>query len=45
MQSPDSTFSAFKVGDEPPIRLRPLLLLAIILTLAAASAGLLIGGA
>ena len=43
MQFPDSTFAALNIADEP-LRVGRLLLLAIVLTLAAVSAGLLVAG-
>lgn len=44
MQFPDSTFAALNIGTDEPLRLGRLLALAIVLTLAAVSAGLLVGG-
>ena len=44
MQFPDSTFAALKIGTDEPLRFGRLLVLAIVLTLAAVSAGLLVGG-
>ena len=43
MQFPDSTFAALNLADEP-MRFGRLLALAVVLTLAAVSAGLLVGG-
>lgn len=43
MQFPDSTFAALDQAAEP-FRIGRLLVLAIVLTLAAVSAGLLVGG-
>lgn len=45
MQFPDSTFAALNIGTEEPLRFGRLLALALVLTLAAVSAGLLVGGA
>jgi len=47
MQFPDSTFAALRIGADDPGEShswRRLLLLALVLTVAAASAGLLAGG-
>ena len=44
MQFPDSTFAALKIGTDEPYRVGRVLALAIVLTLAAVSAGLLVGG-
>lgn len=44
MQFPDSTFAALNIADEP-LRIGRLLALALVLTLAAVAAGLLVGGA